>query len=200
MILGNLILIMSSFIVIAKRLIIVPHMTVFFTAIISATINGLIYKFSSCGARELNSPALKAHAEHNKIDVISSLLVGLGVLAARAGAHWVDPLIAIFECVHIIYGSWMIFWDGFKGVMDTSVPESYTREIAQGLLQVRDITKVTKIKARQSGQKVFLDIAVQLDPNLSALEAKKIIQAIRQHLRQGDRHIGNISVQVIPAH
>src|SRR3989304_1621399 len=78
MILGTVALIFSSFIVIAKRILIVQHMVVFFVAILSAVINGLLYKFAHCGGKELNSPALKAHAEHNKIDVISSLLVAVG--------------------------------------------------------------------------------------------------------------------------
>ncbi|UCC95282.1 MAG: cation transporter [Candidatus Omnitrophota bacterium] len=199
MILGNTILIMSSFIVIAKHKMIVPHVTVFFAAMISAVVNGLIYKFARCGAKELNSPALKSHAEHNKIDVASSLLVAIGILATRAGLHWADPLIAIFECIHIIYGSLIILGDGFKGIMDASVPEEYIHFLNERILQIEDIKKVTKIKARHAGRKIFLDIAMQLDPHLSVLEAKKITQTLRAHLRKENRHLGNIFVQVTPA-
>lgn len=199
MILGNIALLLSSFIVIAKRRMIAPHMVVFFIAIVSAVVNGLIYKFASCGAKELNSPMLRSHAEHNKIDVVSSLLVSLGVLATRAGLHWADPLIAIFECVHIIHGSWIIFWDGFKGIMDTSVPESYIAMISERVSRLAEIKKVAKIKARQSGRKIFLDIVLHMDSNLSALEAKKITQRLKANLRKEDEHIENILVQVIPA-
>ena len=80
---GTLALMFSSFFVLAKRVLIIPHLVVFFTALMSAVVDGLIFKFAHCGAKELNSPALKAHAEHNKIDVISSLLVAVGVIVAH---------------------------------------------------------------------------------------------------------------------
>jgi divalent metal cation (Fe/Co/Zn/Cd) transporter len=83
--------------------------------------------------------------------------------------------------------------------MDTSVPQEYISEIGKKTSQLARIEKVTNIRARQSGQKIFLDIAIQLDPNLSVFESKRITQALRAHLRKEDRYIGDIFVKVIPA-
>jgi cation diffusion facilitator family transporter len=199
MIVGTLALVLSSFIVIAKRIIIIPHLVVFFTAVMSAIINGLIYKFTHCGARELNSPILKAHAEHNKIDVISSLLVAVGVIVARRGMHWVDPLVAILESAHIIYGSSIILRDGLKGVMDTSLPDEYADEMKQHILEVKGVRRVNQVRARQAGRYVLLDVVMQLDPDLNVLEAKRINQSVKAHLRSADNYIRNILIQVVPA-
>ncbi|MBU1924269.1 MAG: cation diffusion facilitator family transporter [Candidatus Omnitrophica bacterium] len=198
MIFGNVILIFSSFVVIAKRIIIIPHTVVFFTALISMVVNGLIYKFAKCGAKELNSPALRSHAEHNKIDVVSSILVAVGVLASRIGLHWADPLIAIFESFHIIHGSWGIFWDGFKGIMDTSAPQGYIDEIRESIRELDSIKGVPMLRARQSGQKILLDMAIEIDPELSVFESKALIQSLRSHLRSKDRYLEDIFVQVRP--
>lgn len=198
MIIGTVLLILSSFIVLVKRTIIIPNMLVFFTAILSAIINGLIYKFADCGSKELNSPALKSHAEHNKIDVASSLLVAVGVLATRIGLHWADPLIAIFECAHVIHGSWCIFGDGLKSLMDASMPMEYIEKMKKNVLEVENVLKVALVQARQSGQKIFVNIAVEINPNLSVLASKHIIQSIKAHLREKDRHIGSIFVKVMP--
>ena len=200
MILGTIALILSSFIVIAKRAIVIPHLVVFFTAIMSAIINGLIYKFAHCGWRELNSPSLKAHAEHNKIDVISSLLVAVGVIVARYhGMQWVDPLIAIFESLHIIQGSINILKEGLKGVMDTSLPDDYVDDIKQYVLEVKGVRQVNQVRARQVGRYILLDIVMQLDADLSMLEAKKINQSVKAYLRSVDKYIRNIMIQVVPA-
>jgi cation diffusion facilitator family transporter len=199
MILGTVALILSSFIIIAKRVIIVPHLVVFFTAVLSAIINGLIYKFAHCGFRQLNSPVLKAHAEHNKIDVISSLLVAVGVIVARQGMHWVDPLIAILESIHIIHGSIVILNDGMKGVMDTSLPDDYAAGIKRYILGVGGVRRVNRVRARQAGRYVLLDIVMQLDAGLNMLEAKRINQSVKASLRSRDRYIRDIVIQVIPA-
>lgn len=198
MILGTVALIFSSFVVIAKRVIIIPHLVVFFTAVMSAIINGLIYKFAHCGASELNSPVLKAHAEHNKIDVISSLLVAIGVVVARQGMHWVDPLIAILESVHIIHGSIVILQDGLKGIMDTSLSEEYVEEMKSHILKVRGVRQVNRVLARQAGRYILLDVVMQLDANLNILQAKQINQRVKTYLRSIDKHIRNIVIQVVP--
>lgn len=199
MIVGNITLLLSSFFVITRRVVIIPHIIVFFTAIISAIINGLIYKFANCGAKELNSPALKAHAEHNKIDVVSSLLVAVGVLGARIGLHWADPLIAVFECIHIIRGSYVIFWEGFRGIMDTSLPEKYINIIKEHLSEINEIKSVTGIKTRQAGQRIFLDMVIQLDSGLSVIDSKIIVQKLKTLIRKQEKRFINIFVQVVPA-
>ncbi|MBF0531978.1 MAG: cation transporter [Candidatus Omnitrophica bacterium] len=198
MIMGTVALIFSSFIVIAKRIIVIQHMVVFFVAILSAIINALLYKFSHCGGKELNSPVLKAHAEHNKIDVISSLLVGVGVLLTRKGLHWIDPAIAIFECLHVIHGSWMILQEGLKGVMDTNLPDKYTEDIKKFIRQVNGVRKVNDVRARQTGRHIVLDVILQIDPDISVLEAKNIIQKIKSLLREENKYIGHIAIQVVP--
>jgi cation diffusion facilitator family transporter len=199
MILGTIALILSSFIVIAKRIFIVQHMVVFFVAILSAIINALLYKFAHCGAKELNSPVLKAHAEHNKIDVISSLLVAISVLVARKGMHWVDPAIAIFECLHVIHGSIGILQDGLKGVMDMNMPPEYTEAIKNCIRRVSGVRRVNEVRARQAGRQVVLDVVLQIDPEISVLESKRISQRIKAFLRGENKYIGHIALQIVPA-
>lgn len=199
MILGTVALVLSSFIVIAKRVIIIPHLVVFFTAVMSAIINGLIYKFAHCGARELNSPVLRAHAEHNKIDVISSLLVAVGVIVARQGMHWVDPLIAILESIHIIHGSINILQEGLKGIMDTNLTDEYTEEIKRHILTVDGVRQVSQVRARQAGRYILLDIMMHLDADINVLESKRISQRVKAYLRSVDKYIRNIVIQVVPA-
>jgi cation diffusion facilitator family transporter len=199
MIMGTLALIFSSFITIAKRTFVVPHMVVFFVAILSAIINALLFKFSHCGAKELNSPVLKAHAEHNKIDVISSLLVAIGVLVTRKGMHWVDPAIAIFECVHVIHASIIILLDGLKGTMDMNMPENFREEIKNHILSVEGVSNVNAVRARQTGRHIVLDVVLQLEPELNVLQAKVINQKIKSLLRSVNKYIGHVALQVVPA-
>ncbi|MBF0384274.1 MAG: cation transporter [Candidatus Omnitrophica bacterium] len=199
MILGTIALIFSSFMVIAKRILVIQHMVVFFVAILSAIVNALLYKFSHCGGKELNSPVLKAHAEHNKIDVISSLLVAVGVLVTRQGMHWVDPAIAIFECLHVLHGSFMILKEGTRGVMDTNMPDNFTEPIKDFIKKVNGVEKVKDVRARQTGRYVILDVVLQLSPKLTVLEAKTINQRIKSLLRDQNKYIGHIAIQILPA-
>ncbi|MFT7636452.1 MAG: cation diffusion facilitator family transporter [Candidatus Omnitrophota bacterium] len=198
MIAGTIALIASSFIHMNKQVMVIPHMLVFFVSIISSVISALVYKFSNCGARQLNSPTLRSHAEHNKIDVYGSLLVAVGVLATRIGIHWADPVIAIFESIHIIHGSYAILTEGLKGMMDASAPKGYIEEVKKSVLQIDEVDNVTQVLARSSGSKMILDLTVEINPDLSVLESKNIVQNIKADLRKRDRYMGSILVQIKP--
>lgn len=121
------------------------------------------------------------------------------MILTRFGLHWIDPAIAIFECAHVLHASFGILKDGLKGIMDTNLPDNYLENIKNLVLGVKGIRKVSQVRARQTGRKIVLDITMQLDPNISVLEAKAINQSVRAFLRSEDRYIGNIAIQVVPA-
>ncbi|MBF0198779.1 MAG: cation diffusion facilitator family transporter, partial [Planctomycetes bacterium] len=199
MIIGCIYLFVDSAIVIGTGTIIVPHWVVFFTAIVSALFNAVMYKFSSCGAKELKSPTLKAHAEHNKIDIASSILVAIGVLATRNGMEWVDPVIAIIECAHVLYGSTKIFWSGYKGIMDANLPPVEIATITRMTMEIPEVVRVESARARESGHRIFLDMVVRLAPHLTVADSKRIGNSLRTHLRSNNENLTNIHVQFIPA-
>ena len=198
MILGNAAVILSSMIHIGTRTIIVPHMFVFFVALFSAIIDTLIFKYSHCAAKQLNSPAFKADAEHHKIDVVSEVCVAGGVLITRAGFHWVDPLIAIFECGHVFHGSWELFWDGFRGLVDANAKPTEIEKIRKKVAAVEDVRKVVSVRARSTGVRLLVDLAVEVDPELSILDSKKVALYLKHLLKSQDEHIENVFVQVLP--
>lgn len=199
MLLGTIALVLSSFIHLHKRSLVIPHILVFFVAIISAVISSLIYKFAQCGYRQMNSPTLKAHAEHNKIDVAGSLLVAAGVIGTRFGLHWADPVIAIFEAVHIIHASFEIFMEGIKGLMDSAAPEAYVEEVENIVSGVAGVEHVALVRARSSGTKMILDVTIEVDPKVSVLESKTLVQLVKARLRERDNYLGSILVQIRPA-
>lgn len=51
-------------------------------ALVSITINELMYRYQSCVGKELNSPALKANAWDNRSDALSSVGVLFGIIGA----------------------------------------------------------------------------------------------------------------------
>ncbi|MBF0244813.1 MAG: cation transporter [Planctomycetes bacterium] len=175
-----------------------PHMIVFFVAIGSAIFNGLMYRYAKCGASHLRSPVLASHATHNKIDVASTLLVAVGVIAARSGMHLVDPVIAIFECLHIIHASGKIVIEAAKGIMDSSLPQEPMLDISRSIADFGQGLTVRNLKARQSGHKAFLDLVIELPGTMNVAEAKDLKKNLASHLKSRHPNLGSIFIQVIP--
>jgi len=78
---------------------------------------------------------LEAHAEHNKIDVVSSLLVAVAVIFARKACIGGILSIAIFECLHVMHGSGIILGRASKALWIRGMSED-TREDQRPHLEV----------------------------------------------------------------
>lgn len=109
--------------------------------------------------REFRSPALLADGRHLLTDVYSSIGVLGGVIIARAtGLWWLDPLMALFVAVNIIWAGWSVLKDSAGGLMDEAPApkdiDAIHRAIStagQGAIQAHDL------RARCAGNTTFIE-------------------------------------------
>lgn len=180
--LSTLFLLIGSFLLIVRKVHITPHWVAFFGALIGSVLSSLKYKFAQCVGRELDSPAIQAHAAHNKIDSTTAGLVAFGILFARLGLGFVDPLIAVFETGHVLFSSSEVFLKGVRGLLDISVSAEKLLKIENASRGVGGVKDVDRVKARQSGQDIFVDISVVLQRDISVAEASVVRQKIKQNI------------------
>ncbi len=166
-------------------------------ALIAAVVNEIKYRYANCVGKQLQSPAIESHAEHARIDAISSAAVGVGVVCARIGLHFVDPLIAIFEIGHIIKVSYKMLKNSITSLMDVSLPETRTREIQKLVAAVEDVRGINYLFARRLGQHIWIELSIFIDPDITVYEGKNIAESVKTNLINKLNHIGNVQVQFL---
>src|SRR5882757_9161605 len=95
---------------------------------------------------ELASELLIADAAHTRTDVFITIGVLIGVLFARRGATWVDPVVAIVVAALIVRVAYQIFARTVPVLVDErAIPERAIRQTAQG---VDGVKKAYDIRSR----------------------------------------------------
>ena len=79
-----------------------PCLSAAWGAIFSIAINELMFRQSVCAGAQINSPSITAKAWETRSDVLSSIAVLIGILGAKMGFHFMDPLAAIIVGVIIL--------------------------------------------------------------------------------------------------
>jgi cation diffusion facilitator family transporter len=171
-----------------------PHWAALGAAVISVITNELIYRYNICAYRNMNSPALLAHAKHHRADVISSLAVVVAIMGSSIGYRFLDALVAIFEAGHLIFLSVEIFYQGGSGLIDRAIQDSDVSLIRQVLFDMSDVKKVRDIKTRQIGRSVWVDLYVSLPAEKTIAEVNAISGRIRQSIKNRIEHLGNVNV------
>lgn len=151
--------------------------------------------------RALRSPALVADGRHLFTDVVSSIGVGIGVVAAvLTGALWLDPLLAGLVALNILWAGWQVVRGSVAGLMDVSVPESDLERMrdlisanAEGAVEAHDL------RARHAGQATFVEFHLVVPGEMSVDAAHDICDRIETALKEAFEGC-RITIHVEPEH
>lgn len=151
--------------------------------------------------RRLSSPALAADGRHLMSDVVTSVGVTFGVAAAvLTGWLWLDPLLAGFVALNILWSGWQVIRSSVGGLMDESVPDADLETLrglildtASGAIEAHDL------RARHAGAATFVEFHLVVPGTMTVLDAHDICDRIETALQQ---HIDTctVTIHVEPAH
>jgi cation diffusion facilitator family transporter len=131
-------------------------------------------------ARLTSSHALSADALHYSSDLVSSLLVLIGLVATRAGVAYADALAAIGVAFFIAAASYRLGRSTIDALVDRA-PEGLTDAIRALVINTGDVAGIEAIRLRPSGAKIVGDVVVSVSRTLP-LERVAAIKAELQIL------------------
>jgi cation diffusion facilitator family transporter len=149
--------------------------------------------------KEIGSAALVADGYHARIDGFTSLAVFIGAIGVILGFPLADPIIGLLITLTIL----KIVWDSVKKVFTRlldGVDPDYIEEISNSLTHVKGIKEILNIKARWSGHQLLAEVYISIDPDLSFIEANKIIEEVENEIMDHIKHISNVIVDIKPEH
>lgn len=135
-------------------------------------------------ARRYNSQALEADALHFSTDVYSSTVVILGLVLVYVSGHedipWLrqaDPAAALVVAAIIVYISLRLGKRTVDALVDAAPTES-SRRIADAVSRVAGVLSLDRIRTRESGSKLFVDLILTLASNISLEHAKSVADVV----------------------
>jgi cation diffusion facilitator family transporter len=164
------------------------------SALVNIFVSRRLYKV----ARLTNSVALEADALHLKTDVYTSagVAVGLGLILLT-GKHIIDPLIAIFVALLIVYESVQLLKKAFFPLVDVSWHEEDIVKLESVLHEMR--VKYHDLKTRNAGNHWFVDFHIELPAEISLEKAHDLCDQIETSLESRFTNLQvNIHAEPLP--
>ena len=150
---------------------------------LSATsLNGLLAVLMWRESKRSRSMALEGDAKHLFSDVMSSIGVVIGLfIASVTGLYILDPLIALVVAALLIKMGIDVFRKTSQDLMDSSCEEEEKTIIAileksQGFMEYHEL------KTRRSGHKVFMEVHLCVDGDVSVSKAHDLTMRIEKEL------------------
>lgn len=139
----------------------------------------ILYKTS----KKHKSQALEADALHFSSDVLSSVVVLLGLIFSSFNIHLADTIAALIVSGIILVMAWKLARRAVFELID-SAPKCSKQTIERIISEIPEVVIAHDIKVRSSGENVFIDLNIHLDPKISIEEAHKISHLVETKIKQ----------------
>lgn len=156
---------------------------------------GLLLVFQRYVIKKTGSTAISADALHYKTDFLINISIVIAIVMTAAGWYRIDALMAIAIAIYIFHSSWQIMRDAINLLMDHELPAQERQHIQSLVLKHSAVLGLHDLRTRKSGLKVFIQLHLELDAQLSLKQASGICRQVEQDLQS---HFANAEVLIYP--
>ncbi|WP_225907384.1 cation diffusion facilitator family transporter [Leptolyngbya sp. BL0902] len=160
--------------------------------------NELVALFRMRVGRRINSAALIADGQHAMADGLVSLAVLLSAIGVSLGYPWADPVIGLVITAVLLKIVWESGQTVFSRLLDGVEPE-FLEAVDHALDHVPAVQGSETLKARWLGHRLYVELDVALDPELSLAASQTVVTEVETALKQQLPYLGWVRVRGVPA-
>jgi len=158
-----------------------PEPAAAIVGVISGIIMLGVYLYNQRLSKKVNSQALEAAAKDNLSDALTSFATTIAILASILHLYILDTITAMIIGALILKTAYEIFRDSVFSLSD-GFDEQLLVEYTQLILTLKDVKKVRTIRGRMYGSNIYLDIVVEMDPQMTVLQSHYVTEIIERRL------------------
>jgi cation diffusion facilitator family transporter len=143
-----------------------------------------LYRYTRLVGKRINSTALISNAWHHRSDALSSVAVLIGVVGAQLNPRWgvLDSCAAIVVSALIVQVGATFVFAALKELVDTAPEKRVVDQIENCAYRVNGVLDVHDLRTRTSGGKVFAEIHIMVNGDMTVREGHAVAKAVERCL------------------
>jgi len=142
---------------------------------------GLTY-FTSRIGRRTGNVAVMALAHDHRNDLFAALAAAFGILLARLGYLWVDPLAGAIVALFVLGTGLEILRRSSSDLMDTVPGRALGERITRTVRAVEGVRQVEEIYAHRFGPYLVVNLTIGIDGEISVAAGDAVASAVERAL------------------
>jgi cation diffusion facilitator family transporter len=158
----------------------------------------ILFRFVAREAGSVQSIVVYADAWHHRSDAVTSLAAAMGITLALLGVSFADDAAAILAGSIIAWNGWKLLKPALDELMDAAPNAVLVAQIRSTASQVAGVQRIEKCIARKAGFEYFVDMHVEVDPELTVRQAHGIAHQVKDRVRQAMPSVHDVLVHIEP--
>lgn len=179
----------------------IPPLWTLWLAGINVIIKEALYHYKVRIGRRTGSVALIVNAWDHRSDAFCSLAVLIGLSLVRVGGEtftWADEAASLVVAIAIAISGGKLFLSSASQLMDAQAPPQFVADVSRIAASTQNVTLVEKIWVRKSGLEYFVDIHVEVPPQLSVSQGHDIAHEVKEKIFAEYPTIRDVMVHIEP--
>ena len=163
-----------------------------------ASANFLLFLIAKLGVAKTGVKTLEAESYNYLQDTLTTAIILLGIYISATGIWYLDPILGIVISFLILRIGWRIFRESYLILSDAApIKRDEIKKIVEGFEEVK---KCRDIAVRSDGFNLYLELTIEVDPNLTILEAHDLTDEIERAIKRAFRgnQFRRITIHVEP--
>ena len=169
----------------------------FVIMIITLAINAWVMNYEYKKGRLLHSDILVSDSMHTKADIFTSLSVIIALITIKLGYPIIDPIATIMISLFIAYAAFTIVKQSSRVLCDTA-PIVDVKKIVDIVLSIEGVKTCHKVRSHGRPDDIYLDLHVQVSPDMHIDKAHKISYVIEEAIKKGIPEVTDVVVHMEP--
>jgi cation diffusion facilitator family transporter len=160
-----------------------------------------LYRFVLRESRSVESSAVRTDAWHHRSDAITSLAAGIGITVALIGGQGyesADNVAAIVAAGIIAWNGWRLLRPSLDELMDASPQTEVIEQVRQIAATIPGVERVEKCIVRKMGYHYFVDMHVEVNPQMTVMRSHEIAHQVKDNIRQRIPTVFDVLVHIEP--
>lgn len=176
----------------------IPSKIALIAATVSIAVKEWMYHYTKRAAKKINSSSMLADAWHHRSDALSSVGSLIGVGGALLGFTICEPIASIVICIFIGKASVDIFMDAVNRLIDRSCTDEEIERIRECVMEIDGVKNIDKLMTRRFGSKIYVDLEIAEDANITLLEAHHIAERVHDNIEEKMPEVKHCMIHVNP--
>jgi cation diffusion facilitator family transporter len=161
-----------------------------------------LFRFVRQEAASTQSSAVRTDAWHHRSDAITSLAAAIGISVALLGGKGyeaADDVAAVFAAGVIAWNGWRLLRPALDELMDTAPNPEVVGQIRRIAEAAPGVDAVEKCLVRKVGYDYFVDMHVEVDPDMTVQRSHDIAHDVKDKIRSQIPAVRDVLVHIEPA-
>ncbi len=131
------------------------------------------------------SLAISADSVHYQADILTNLALLVGLFVSyRFSLHVLDPILGLVVAGLILWSVRQVATESLDVLLDRELPDRSRERIEAIIAQHPDVLGFHDVRTRSSGSTEFIQLHLELDPQMTLLEAHAISEEVELEVRK----------------